>query len=1745
MKRIIILITAFLFSMTLAACDNFTQIQEFSREYCEENPGAEVCELEEIQNLTESEIIQLFNGVLENYNDANYIDFCDDYFSVSNTDLLEQCRAAANELVPDGFEGFSSITYDADASNNYYVITGITMDGMTEVEFRIQVVDEEGGYLISYWIFTSTPVEVTCNAGEVLEDGVCVPEPLVCDEGFELVDGECIEIVVECQIGFELIDGVCMPVDPIDNVTLEEGKLFIEEFISMYLDPNVDSESFCNDYFIDDPEGCIDDRAEGHEMGADIVLDEFTDLGDGVFGAMMSFYEFPGADAKQQFQKFLLTKDELGDIQIEFLDMRVPLDVAAQFFTDLLMDFQNPDIDDAYIINTYFGGFDEYGILEDRPEILLNNITFEVTDWYENEWGEYVLKFIITSPDGTGEEEAPFMVYEFMPGRFVIDIRDDDGGYVDDDQVIFLENMINDYMNPDMPSQEWCDMYFGPEQEEDCAFERDETLALPDFYVMLQFIEERDGWIVIGLEMYDGMNEPMFGEMIVYFYYNDMGIDYVVFEEMHHTDPEQEDFIHLLFETYKDPNWDSLEWCETFFGPDDGTEFNSGCAEDRDNDLQNPDMYVALQYIDYRDGMMFIGVEMQDGEGEPEFAELFVEFIYDDFGIWFVIFHDGDHHVDPDQAEFIYWLFDTYLDPDWGSVEWCNTFFGPEDNPEDTSGCAVDRDEALNNPDFWVHLEWMENYDGMMRIGIMMYDGMEEKYEELFVEFFYDEFGIMYVRFHPGQMNDPMMEELIYGLMNDFNAFDIPSDEVCNFYFEGEDAVGGCIEKREELIQSGGWVQVEYLHAGPYGHEVGFRWFMNGEDYMEDVVAWYYYNEFGEVKLQFEGRHHYEFPWEEAEAILNELLFDFNDQSFSDADFCYKWFPHFDSTVCFLDREMFMGQEFNAYWEWMEHSDQGFRVGIRVEFPQTGEDKYYEIIFAPYYNENGELEIHWWFDHHGYDHDQAMNLVNAFLMDVFDDTLSDDELFNRYSRGEWQKLIDIRNHLLSMGIEGAQLTQFNFHGHSADIEVFVWNGPEEWHEYFHLEFYDIDGVLFFDIYFGEPYFEFPEHEAQDHLFWILSMFNDPNLSNEEACMYMPRIIEDCFAYRDLMFANGMIISLTDFWREWDQGFGAMFEIYNFETMEYEYPYFSFNFWYNHDGTINFDMHTPYPEFRWADYDEALDLWTQWVNDYQDVNMSEEDFANKWFFGHYPEDFFQGRRDQQAAGVMYVIIDFIDDGMMGPNAFRFIIEHHQNGEVLVQEDYVMFRIFEDGTFQIEFTGQHGPKIDIDHAMNIMNMFFTDLRDEFMSAEELCGMYFPMEAQDHCIYLVNDVFRMYADFDYYYFDYYNDHFIMGVDFYDDTFNMVHSMEFFVYFMEGPEGMWYFDLEEWYDPWWEFQPFFEHFDQLHMYLDQYMVDPTVLVEICDLYFYNDPLCGEIDTLFTSDLVAVYNYGFWYEMDEMDNISFYADIYFEYADGTWLDVTYLVYFEVLDDGALRATMEELGRFGGAPLDAVLMDEATTIAVLTEFAIDYSDPNVDAAGLCMVYFMDYMMSPDCLDDREDFLQQGGLAVFLTADMYTDEEGVPYYEVWFDLTVDGVTETVNSMVRVYQLTDNRFFIEFLDWYDGEPDYIHYDMFFPVLMEFVDQYNDASLSDAYICETFYNWPTGDDLCEPDRQTMLAMGSVLVVLDVYEDYSYGDAPVFVITFLYENVDPNMNLEYTVTYMPYYDEYGNIVFDYVPMP
>jgi uncharacterized lipoprotein YddW (UPF0748 family) len=119
------------------------------------------------------------------------------------SELIEQIRYISTK---ESVVGVSLFSYKTLNSPNEKVQN--TLDRLNNIYWT--------EYATFHWIsdVEKEEVPITCPVGEVLEDGICVPEIIECSPGYELIDGECVLIPpVECEDGYELIDGECVFVD--------------------------------------------------------------------------------------------------------------------------------------------------------------------------------------------------------------------------------------------------------------------------------------------------------------------------------------------------------------------------------------------------------------------------------------------------------------------------------------------------------------------------------------------------------------------------------------------------------------------------------------------------------------------------------------------------------------------------------------------------------------------------------------------------------------------------------------------------------------------------------------------------------------------------------------------------------------------------------------------------------------------------------------------------------------------------------------------------------------------------------------------------------------------------------------------------------------------------------------------------------------------------------------------------------------------------------------------------------------------------------------------------------------------------------------------------------------------------------------------------------------------------------------------------------------------------------------------
>ena len=310
MKKLFLIASVMFITLGLAGCDLISpqQVEEISEQYCRDNPTAEICQGDTIDDLLDETVLNVFNTIISEYSDDDNTTFCDDYFSVTNTELLDSCRESRSGLVPDDYDGYTVKGIErqtALSTENVYEITVVSEDLLTEVVFTIGLVNVDNLMYINSWSYDTTTYE---------------PQDL--------------------------------------DVPLAEARAYFEEFIAAYLDDTISSYDVCSEYFSDKVSDCIEERDKSFLTGLDVTLDGMTDEGDGLFEVEMTFSDDEMTVPETQFDEVNFSYDEDGHIVMTWVhddyteEWLNALDAGA-ILDSFIYDYQTT-MSDADLNNKYF-----------------------------------------------------------------------------------------------------------------------------------------------------------------------------------------------------------------------------------------------------------------------------------------------------------------------------------------------------------------------------------------------------------------------------------------------------------------------------------------------------------------------------------------------------------------------------------------------------------------------------------------------------------------------------------------------------------------------------------------------------------------------------------------------------------------------------------------------------------------------------------------------------------------------------------------------------------------------------------------------------------------------------------------------------------------------------------------------------------------------------------------------------------------------------------------------------------------------------------------------------------------------------------------------------------------------------------------------------------------------------------------------------------------------------------------------
>ena len=436
MKKLLVFGSVILFSFGLAGCDLIPTeiIEEVSDVLCSEDPTNELCQLDDLSDIGDQVILDLFNDVLSNYNADDLETYCEEYFSASNVDLLDACKLDTDTLFPQGVENFEAVSVN-ESEGNFNIVL---MDSNTNQTYEFKVGISGGlvaGIVIASWSF-----EEVVNEFEGIEEMLLVREVLA--------------------------------------------------FVSDLEDTTKSNEDVCAMWYDgrdNDCDGVIEDARTRFKAGSDLskkvnILDDDDD-DDSILTGTVSFEH----NGHVTVLKIMLDVDNsAGEVKVRIKDLEMefsPNPKTEEQLKMLVEDLTNPELNDAEVCRIWGDGVDDdcNGIVALDPVIkhkfILKTITpigddmdnpmYEAT--YESDFNGHVtvLKISFTE-DVTQEGRALSNLYVSLFARGAADDNND----VDDKEEamklyqMFLDAYMDSTITRDMlktyfeilPSEEYFEM---------------------------------------------------------------------------------------------------------------------------------------------------------------------------------------------------------------------------------------------------------------------------------------------------------------------------------------------------------------------------------------------------------------------------------------------------------------------------------------------------------------------------------------------------------------------------------------------------------------------------------------------------------------------------------------------------------------------------------------------------------------------------------------------------------------------------------------------------------------------------------------------------------------------------------------------------------------------------------------------------------------------------------------------------------------------------------------------------------------------------------------------------------------------------------------------------------------------------------------------------------------------------------------------------------------------------------------
>ncbi|MGM0436374.1 MAG: hypothetical protein ACQEQA_04915, partial [Bacillota bacterium] len=656
MKRMGYVLGILFLLFIVSACDAFQNqnLEEVSEAYCRENPESDVCQGDMLEDVSNDTLLDMFDEIVRTYDKENEGTFCDDYFSVTNVAMLDQCREDYDILVPEDLGDYTlkEIVKETSLSTrDVYTITVDSEDGLKAYTFTVGFVKVEETLYLDEWAFETETLTVN-TPGENDND----------------IDTET----------YQLLTGL------------------FEAFTKVYTDNEFTDTYVCEKYFGPDMQDfCMSDRSANIENTIQFTLLNIHDTGDDTF-TLEVLIEFSSTDEGDKYMMLtkIMDKDsEDSYLQISELPEGIePPEETITLLTSLLSDFET-DFNDASLsddafCNVYFTS-EMQEVCEERSESVGDTVTFTLESAVELSGEVYLLDVLVDNTEDSGESDLVTFEVEIYyddddeAHMKIIDLPDDTteepttpGEDTIEQITALFSDYATDYMDDTIEDATLCSMYFTDQFNAFCMQGRESDMASNITFTIKDIWMDSEGYYIL-TEMATDDASPM---------------DVTLKIEIQDTEPERLIITDIIHEGYPIELFTAFEqftgaliadFNDESMAPDIFFEKYLGTQSSVFSELRNTlvesdtDLTIEAAYINEL-GQYTVTLAYQlPGSSEVESFEWAFEGVMDETDTDFIYV---DPTIDPVSNEEAATLFAMFLldfaDENMGTAEICEIYFG-------------------------------------------------------------------------------------------------------------------------------------------------------------------------------------------------------------------------------------------------------------------------------------------------------------------------------------------------------------------------------------------------------------------------------------------------------------------------------------------------------------------------------------------------------------------------------------------------------------------------------------------------------------------------------------------------------------------------------------------------------------------------------------------------------------------------------------------------------------------------------------------------------------------------------------------------------------------------------------------------------------------------------------------------------------------------------------------------------------